>query len=75
MGSFITSIVDGLSNVENWIEDLVSAVGSVFADVNFSDLWLSYLPQDISTVLAGVLLVMIFLAIVGIIKKISFFLG
>lgn len=69
------SYIDGLSEIEEWIENVLSAVGSVFDGVDFSDLFQSILPSDISNVLSSVLLVMIFLALVGLIRKILIFLG
>lgn len=71
----LNTFINGLSNIEDWIENLLSAAGSVFEGVDFSDLIAPLFPADIARVAAGVILVMIFLAMCGLVRKVLIFMG
>lgn len=68
-------VINGVQHIETYIRNLITSIGNIFSGVNLPDLFQSYMPQDITLALAGLLTLLIFLALIGLIKKIVFFLG
>lgn len=69
----IGSIITDIESIFNWIQTAINHIGNAF-DVDFTILY-SWLPRDIVVVISAVITVLLFLALVGIIKKIIFFMG
>ena len=68
-------VINGVQHIEAYIRNLITSIGNIFSGVNLPDLFQSYMPRDITLALAGLLTLLIFLALIGLIKKIVFFLG
>ena len=67
-------VITSLESIVYWIQSAVEHIGDVFADVDFSILY-SWLPGDIAGVITSVIVVLLFLAIFGILRRVLFFLG
>lgn len=67
-------VIQSLSGIIDWVESTVSSISSIFGDINFTVLY-SWLPSDIAAVITAVIVVLLFLAIFGILKRLLFFLG
>lgn len=68
------SVYSTLQDVLNWVEDVVDDLNGIFADVDFSILY-DWLPSDVQGVCLAVLAVLIFLALIGLLKKAILFFG
>lgn len=67
-------VISSISSIVEWIKDTAETISGIFADVDFSLLY-SWLPNDIATVITAVIVVLLFLAIFGILRRVLFFLG
>lgn len=67
-------VIQSLSGIIDWVETTVSSISGIFGDINFTVLY-SWLPSDIAAVITAVIVVLLFLAIFGILKRLLFFLG
>lgn len=67
-------VIQSLSGIIDWVESTVSSISGIFGDINFTVLY-SWLPSDIASVITAVIVVLLFLAIFGILKRLLFFLG
>lgn len=67
-------VIQSLSGIIDWVESTVSSISGIFGDINFTVLY-SWLPSDIAAVITAVIVVLLFLAIFGILKRLLFFLG
>lgn len=63
-----------LDDIINWIESTFDRINSIFSDVDFTILY-DWLPSDIVAVITAVIVVLLFLAIFGILRRVLFFLG
>ena len=68
------SLFESVSEVFEFIESIVSRIAGVFSDVDFTVLY-SCMPSDIQGVITAVLVVLLFLALIGLIKKVILFFG
>lgn len=68
------SLFESVTDVFNFIESIVSRIAGIFSDVDFTILY-SWLPSDIQSVISAVLVVLLFLALIGLIKKVILFFG
>lgn len=71
----IQSIINGVQGIGTYVQGLIESLGDIFSGVDLTDLFVSYMPNDIAVALAGLLTLLIFIALIGLIKKIVFFLG
>lgn len=70
----IGSALNSINSIVNWIKEVISKVSGVFSDVDFSVLY-SWLPSDIAGVISAIIVVLLFLALFGLVRKILFFIG
>lgn len=69
-----SSLIESVEGVLDWISGVIDELNGIFHDVDFSILY-DWLPDDIQGVISAVLIVLIFLALIGLIKKVILFFG
>lgn len=69
-----SNIIEGIEGVVEWVGSIVSKITGVFSDVDFSILY-DWLPSDVQGVITAVIAVLLFLALLGLLKKLIVFLG
>lgn len=67
-------VLGHLDDITDFISGIADDISGVFSDIDFSLLY-SWLPNDITTVIALIITVLLFLALFGILRRILFFLG
>lgn len=72
--SFISDFFTSVADIFDHISDIFDAVQDVFTGINFTVLY-NWLPSDIATVITACIVVLIFISLIGIVKKIVFFFG
>lgn len=70
----MSGILETLTDIINHIEDYWANIIGIFDDVQFSDLY-SWLPADIQAACTAMIACIIFIAFIGLLKKIILFLG
>lgn len=68
------NVIEGLGDIVAWITDTAQRFESIFSDIDFTLLY-NYFPNDIQAVVTSVIVVFLFLALFGILKRVLFFLG
>lgn len=68
------SVIEYLSDIVSWVTDIWEQIVGMFSDVDFSILY-DWLPADIQAVISTCITVLLFLALIGLIKKAILFLG
>ena len=68
------NILLNLESITDWITDTFDRVNDVFTDIDFTILY-SWLPADITVVISSIITVLLFLALIGLIRRILWFLG
>ena len=71
----LDSLINGINSIASYLSNLISSVAGIYHDVDLTDLFVSIFPNDIAVVCAAVLSVLIFVAIVSIVKRIILFIG
>lgn len=74
MISVLGDIIEGVGDVFEFISGIVDNIAGVFFDIDFTVLY-SWFPADIQGVITAVLVVLLFLALIGLIKKVILFFG
>lgn len=69
-----SNLIEGLGDVVEWISSAWQSFAGIFSDIDFSVLY-SWLPSDIAAVISACIVVFLFLALIGLIKKLVLFLG
>lgn len=69
-----SNVFEALDDVLSWISSILEDLNSIFADVDFGVLY-SWLPNDVRSACSAVILVLLFLALMGLLKKAILFLG
>lgn len=70
MGSIIETLSDVISHIGEYWENITG----IFSDVDFTVLY-NWLPSDIRTVCTAFIAALVFIAFIGLLKKILLFLG
>lgn len=73
-GLFFSGIFEVVEDVVGWISSVIEDINRIFADVDFTVLY-SWLPSDIQTVITAILAILLFIALIGLLKKCILFLG
>lgn len=68
------NVLQSLDGIVDWVQSTVQTISGIFSDVDFTVLY-SWLPSDIVAVISAVIVVLLFLALVGFLKRVLFFLG
>lgn len=68
------SLISGFETVSNYLENLLVSIGSVFADIDFTVLY-SWLPADIIAAITACIVILFWLALFGLLKRVFFFIG
>lgn len=69
-----TNLIQSVEGIVGWISNAWNNFAGIFSDIDFSVLY-TWLPSDIQAVISACIVVFLFLAIIGLIKKIVLFLG
>ena len=70
----IGEIIESVEGVFAWFENAFDTFAGIFSDIDFTILY-SWLPSDIQDAISGIIVVLLFLAIIGLVKKIVVFFG
>lgn len=65
----LQGLVQGLTNVYETLSDLWEGVCHLFDNINLLEMWESYMPSDILSVLQILFALLIILCAIGIIKR------
>lgn len=68
------NFLENISEIFDQVQNIWESIVGMFSDVDFSVLY-NWLPSDIGAVCAAVITVLIFLALIGLVKKAILFLG
>lgn len=68
------AIIESVEGVFEWFENAFATFEGIFSDVDFTVLY-NWLPSDIQAAITGIIVVLLFLAIIGLVKKIVVFFG
>lgn len=67
-------LISSITGIVDFIDSVLETISGIFSDVDFTVLY-SWLPSDIGSVITAVIAVLIFLALIGLIKKMILFFG
>lgn len=74
MISILGSLFEGVGDVFDFISGIVDSIAGVFSDVDFTILY-SWMPSDIQRVITALIVVLMFLALIALVKKLILFFG
>lgn len=68
------NVISSLQDIVSWIDGVAQSIAGLFSDVDFTILY-TWLPNDIAAVITAIIVVLLFLALFGILRRVLFFLG
>jgi len=69
-----SNLILGIQDAVDWISGAWTTFAGIFSDIDFTVLY-SWLPSDIANVITACIVVLLFLALIALIKRIVLFLG
>ena len=69
-----SNLIQGIDDVVSWVSGAWLSFAGIFSDINFGILY-NWLPADIVSAISACIVVLLFIALIGLIKKLVLFLG
>lgn len=69
-----SGLIQGIDDVVSWISGAWTNFAGIFSDIDF-DILYNWLPSDIVSAISACIIVLLFIAVISLVKKLVLFLG